>query len=58
MGGYEKKKLCKLSDKKFPEKKFEKYAALVAAPQFICAKCGRAAVSQKNLCKPKQIGSV
>ncbi len=58
MGGYEKKKLCKLSDKKFPEKKFETYAALVGSPGFICAKCGRAAESKKNLCKPKEIKTV
>jgi hypothetical protein len=56
MGESEKKKLCKLTEKKCPEKKFEKYAALVASPGFICTKCGRAAASKKNLCKPKQIG--
>lgn len=57
MGEYKKKKLCKLADKKLPDKKFDKYTALVAGPQFICTKCGRAAASEMNLCKPKAIGT-
>lgn len=57
MANINKEKLCKLSDKSYPKKKFKEYAGLVKSPEFICEKCGRAAASKKNLCKPEKIGS-
>jgi hypothetical protein len=58
MGTKEKTRLCKLADKNFIKKKFNEYADLVSPPGYICRKCGRAAVSDKNLCKPKKIKAV
>ena len=50
-------KLCKLVKKGFSEEEFKKYAAFVGSPRFICTKCGRAAVSEENLCKPRAVGT-
>ncbi|MFW5769237.1 MAG: hypothetical protein ACOCYA_04185 [Spirochaetota bacterium] len=55
MGTKEDKKLCKLAKKDFPEKHFDRYAGLVRDPTYVCIKCGRAAESGKNLCKPKKL---
>ena len=55
MGRKEDKKLCKLAKKDFPGKHLHRYAVLVRDPAFVCVKCGRAAVSKKNLCNPKTL---
>ena len=57
MANNEKQKLCKLAKKKYPKKKLEEYAGLVSKPAYICEKCGRAAASKKNLCKPVKLGN-
>ena len=33
----------------------EEFKRLVRKPKFICRKCGRAAVHQKNLCEPEKL---
>ncbi len=50
-------KLCKLVKKDFPADEFKKYTVLVGSPRFICTKCGRAAASEENLCKPRAVGT-
>jgi hypothetical protein len=55
MGNKKDKPLCKLAKKGVSGKALERYARLVGSPNFICTRCGRAAVSDKNLCKPQQI---
>lgn len=49
------KRLCKLADKKFIKENFNEYVRMVAPPGYICRKCGRAAASEENLCKPEKI---
>ncbi len=34
---------------------FKQVHTLVSTPQFICAKCGRAAAAKRNLCKPRKL---
>ena len=37
------------------KKEPDAYKKLVAAPKFVCLRCGRAANSRKNLCDPVKI---
>lgn len=48
-------RLCKLAKDDVPDEYFADYADLVRMPKYICRKCGRAAVSKDNLCKPEKI---
>lgn len=47
-----KKKLCKLVKDDYLKKHFKEYRQLVADPEFLCGKCGRAAKEKASLCKP------
>ena len=49
-----KEKMCKLAEKGMPKKKFAKYSEIVGGAEYICKKCGRAAASKSNLCKPEK----
>lgn len=49
--------LCKAAKTLLPED-YMGYAALVGEPRYICAKCGRASWTRKNLCKPLPMGRV
>ncbi|MGA1201347.1 MAG: hypothetical protein ACYTGJ_06070 [Planctomycetota bacterium] len=50
-----KEPICKWGRKAI-EKNLELLSAdVVAAPRFICSKCGRAAAQKKNLCKAKKL---
>ncbi len=49
--------LCKAAKTLLPED-FMGYAALVGKPRYVCAKCGRASWTRKNLCKPLPMGQV
>lgn len=49
------KTLCEYVDKKLPEKDPEKYAKMVKDAKYFCARCGRAANKEKNVCKPEKI---
>ncbi len=49
----EKAKLCKATKGDYSLKDIR---PLVRDARFICAKCGRAAASSKNLCEPKRLG--
>lgn len=51
----EKRTLCKLVKKDFVKEQFSDYQALVADPEYICKKCGRAAKDAASLCKPLPI---
>ena len=48
------KELCDWS-KDDLAKHFEKLQEIVAEPQFVCTKCGRAAGKKKWLCKAKKL---
>lgn len=47
--------LCKLVKKDYVKEHFPDYQALVADPEYICKKCGRAAKDDASLCKPLPI---
>lgn len=49
--------LCKAAKTLLPED-YPGYAALVGKPRYVCAKCGRASWTRKNLCKPLPMGQV
>ena len=49
------KHLCYLSNLKVQINNPDEYKILVKNAQFMCANCGRAAVSEKNLCKPVKL---
>jgi hypothetical protein len=55
MNKLDKKKLCSLVKKKILSEQLDDYIKLVKKPKYVCTKCGRAANSDKNLCKPKEI---
>lgn len=44
--------LCYLLSQGFHLEDAEAYQSLVQNPRFRCSHCGRAAASQKNLCRP------
>jgi hypothetical protein len=45
-----KKAICKLSKSDLRDR-LKDLAKIVSEPQYLCAKCGRAANSKRNLCK-------
>jgi 3-methyladenine DNA glycosylase/8-oxoguanine DNA glycosylase len=45
------KRICKWNEKDI-SKDFDKFAALVSNPKFVCKKCGRVADKKKRLHKP------
>jgi len=49
------KHLCYLNNLKVQLNSPDEYKALVKNAQFMCENCGRAAVSEKNLCKPVRL---
>lgn len=49
------KHLCYLNNLGFPVTDPEEYKELIKNPRFYCKNCGRAAVSEKNLCKPEKL---
>ena len=56
MGDKKKLKKTSLCDlKKLLEDDAETFFELVRDPKFICKKCGRAAKSEDNLCKPTDL---
>ena len=48
-------KMCKIAKKELIEDNLECYIKLVKKPEYICKRCGRAAKSEKQLCKPVAI---
>jgi hypothetical protein len=49
------KHLCYLQNVGFVQSSFSDYKSLVKEPKFLCKNCGRAAASDKNLCKPAKL---
>jgi hypothetical protein len=49
------KHLCYLINLAFQKSNPEDYKELVKNPKFFCDNCGRAAASEKNLCKPVKL---
>ncbi len=49
------KHLCLLKNIGFVKKNLEEYKELVRTPSHVCRKCGRAAATKKNLCKPERL---
>jgi len=49
------KHLCHLQYNGFMNQHFEEFKQLVKNPQFICRKCGRAALHADNLCQPEKL---
>ena len=49
------KHLCYLNNLAFHQTNVEDYKALIRDAKFFCENCGRAAASEKNLCKPAQL---
>jgi len=49
------KHLCYLSNIEYQKNNPDEYKGLVKNAQFFCGNCGRAAASEKNLCKPIKI---
>ena len=47
--------LCYLHNLGYVQSALDDYKKLVANPQYVCKNCGRAAASDKNLCKPDKI---
>lgn len=47
--------LCYLHNLGFLQTNLEEWKALVRNPKFVCQNCGRAAASDKNLCKPDKL---
>ena len=47
--------LCYLQNVGYVESNFDEYKKLVKNPQFVCKNCGRAAASDKNLCKADKL---
>ena len=55
MGNTEDKTLCALKKEGYIESHTEDFKKLIQPAQFFCKKCGRSAVSENNLCKPKKL---
>ena len=49
------KHLCYLNNLEFQKSFAEEYKELVRNAKFYCENCGRAAVNEKNLCKPVKL---
>jgi len=49
------KHLCYLNNLRFQQTDPEAYKELIRDPKYFCENCGRAAVSEKNLCKPVKL---
>lgn len=49
------KHLCYLNNLGFQVSNAEEYKSLIREPKFMCKNCGRAAASEKNLCKPETL---
>ena len=47
--------LCYLHNLGYVQTNLSDYKRLVTNPKFMCKNCGRAAVSDKNLCKPQKL---
>lgn len=47
--------LCYLQNVGYVESNIGEYKKLVKSPQYVCKGCGRAAASDKNLCKPEKL---
>jgi hypothetical protein len=47
--------LCYLQNLGYVESNLDDYKKLVKNPQYVCKNCGRAAVSEKNLCNPEKL---
>ncbi len=47
--------LCYLENIGFIESSLDKYKELVRNANYVCRKCGRAAVSDKNLCEADKL---
>ena len=47
--------LCFLQNVGYVQSDPEAYKRLVRNPQFVCKNCGRAAVSDENLCAPEKL---
>jgi hypothetical protein len=47
--------LCYLHNLGYVQSELEAYKKLVKNPQHVCKNCGRAAASDKNLCKPEKL---
>lgn len=49
------KHLCYLQNVGFVESNISEYKDLVKNAQYVCKGCGRAAASDRNLCKPEKL---
>lgn len=49
------KLLCFLENIGYVKSNIDDYKELVKDSKFVCKNCGRAAASEKNLCKPERI---
>ena len=49
------KHLCYLNNLRFQVSNPEDYKALIKNAEYYCQNCGRAAASNKNLCKPVKL---
>lgn len=49
------KHLCYLNNLRFQDSHPEEFKFLIKNPEYYCQNCGRAAASEKNLCKPKKL---
>jgi hypothetical protein len=49
------KKLCSLFKDGCLKETPKKYKALLRNARYVCKKCGRAAASSENLCKPSKL---
>ncbi len=49
------KHLCYLQNTGWVQSSLAEYKKLVRNPKFVCKNCGRAAASEKNLCKPGKL---
>ncbi len=47
--------LCYLQNLGYVESNLTSYKSLVKDPKYVCKGCGRAAGSEKNLCKPEKL---
>ena len=55
MSHHEEKTLCALQDEGFIKTDTAAFKLLIAPARHFCKSCGRSAVNEANLCKPKKI---
>ena len=53
----DKKPFCKKITPGFLKKNLEEYKEWVREPLYVCAKCGRVARRDRDLCKPAPLGT-